>query len=190
VVTCWVLIAVVGVAVAFRQEEGTNQSLVLPVISSAGWVTLAVLLIAMTTLKKPNNDPGSSLQNLWHKEEDSAEIISHPYDLTGERRKRFKALFKRSSDETDILRVGCLEGSDSACVAAGQFLVLLSEAGWKIDSNRVFKMQAQIPVSGVAIAALPQQPINPSLPPHLGMWQAEDRSQVKIGKAFIRMGYL
>ncbi|MGA8215606.1 MAG: hypothetical protein WB799_18555, partial [Candidatus Sulfotelmatobacter sp.] len=160
---------------------------VLPILFSAGWVTLAVVLIAMTTLKKPDIDPWSSLQNLWHEEVDSIEIVSHPYDLTGERRKRFKALLQPSPDETDVLRVGCLAGSDSACVAAGQFLMLLSEAGWKIDSNQVFKMQAQIPVSGVNIATLPQQPRPPNLPPYLGVWQPSDKSQVKLGRAFTQM---
>jgi hypothetical protein len=113
--------------------------------------------------------------------------IVHPYDLADERREKFKALLKPAPDETDTLRIGCLAGSDSACVVAGQFLILFSEAGWKIDSNRVFQMQPQIPVSGVVVATLPQQPAPPNLPPHLGVWQAADKSETKIVKAFTQM---
>jgi hypothetical protein len=142
-IACWVMVAVVGGTVSFTRKDKSNQSLVLPILSSAGWVVLCVLLIAMTTLKKPDSDPWSSLQKLW-RNEDSIETVSNPYDLSGKRRKDFKTLLARSSDETDILRIGCLAGSDSACVAAGQFLLLLSEAGWKIDSNKVFRMDAQI----------------------------------------------
>lgn len=118
---------------------------------------------------------------------ETAEVVQHPYDVSGKRGEKFKTLLERAPDETDTLRIGCLAGSDSACVAAGNFLILFSEAGWKIDSNKVFPMQAQIPTSGVAIAALPQQPTPADLPPHLGVWQPADKSQAKLDKAFTQM---
>jgi len=115
------------------------------------------------------------------------EVVEHPYDLTGKRREKFKTLLEPAPDEIDTLRIGCLAGSDSACVAAGDFLILLSEAGWKIDSDKVFSMQAQIPVSGIAIAALPQQPRPSNLPPHLGIWQVGDKSETKLAQVFTQM---
>jgi hypothetical protein len=160
--------------------------LVVPVLSSAGWAVLTALLIAMTTLKKPDKDPWSSLQRVWG-EETSAEVVN-PYDLAGERRKRFITLLRPEPDENDVLRIGCLMGSDSACVAAGRFLMVLSEAGWKIDSDRVFQMAAQIPVSGVAIAARPQQARPPNLPAYKGIWQLSDKSHAKLGRVFTEMG--
>lgn len=133
----------------------------------------------------PSSQPSHPKQD--HDNNAPIEIIAHPYDVTSERHKEFIKALKPASDETDALRVGCLSGSDSACVAAGQFLMLLSEAGWKIDSDKVFKMEAQIPVSGVALATKPQQPRPPNLPPHLGVWQPEDKSQMRIQKAFTQM---
>ena len=66
-------------------------------------------------------------------------ISLRPYDLTGARREKFiKLLNKPPTQPRDILRIGCIEWSDEACVAAGKFLILFSEAGWKIDDDKVF----------------------------------------------------
>jgi hypothetical protein len=92
-----------------------------------------------------------------------------PYDLTGTRRERFlKLLNAPQTEPRDILRIGCIEWSDEACVAAGRFLILFSEAGWKIDSDRVFRMEPQIPIDGMAMVSHVTIPSNaPKLPPPL-----------------------
>ncbi len=191
-IACWVLFGFFGFAKAlgWGTDEGVRKpASFVRFFSAAGALVLCVLLITITTLRKQENEPWSNLQKLWDRQGNVPdEMVNHPYDLTGERRKTFKALLNPAPDETDILRVGCLQGSDSACVAAGQFLLLLSEAGWKIDSDQVFRMNAQIPTAGVSIAKRPTQSRPPNLPPHLGMWEVSDKSQVKIEKAFMQMG--
>jgi len=113
-----------------------------------------------------------------------------PYDLTGNRRKEFlKWLGRPQNESRDILRIGCTSWSESSCVAAGKFLIYFSEAGWPIDSNRVFRMEPQIPFDGMAMATggeIPESAQN--LPPHLGVWEKMDASQVTIWWAFRHMG--
>jgi hypothetical protein len=118
-------------------------------------------------------------------------VRQRPYDLTGDRRKKFLELLgKPQSEPRDTLRMGCISWSDAACVAAGKFLILFSEAGWTIDSNRVFRLEPQIPIDGMAIVSrvdnLTEE--QKKLPPHLGTWQKMDASQVTIYWAFRTMG--
>jgi hypothetical protein len=106
-----------------------------------------------------------------------------PYDLTGERRKKFLALLSKTQTEPrDILRIGCLSWSEHSCTAAGQFLMLFSEAGWTIDSNRVFRIDTSIPKEGVTIVKHIDK--KPNLPPHLGIWGQLDESEKTIFWAF------
>lgn len=114
-------------------------------------------------------------------------VIQKPYDLTGKRRERFVELLKHpQSEPRDIIRVGCLAWSDSACVAAGKFLILISEAGWKIDSNKVFRLDNTIPTDGVTMVSHTE--FTEELPPHLGHWEKMDASQITIWYAFNQMG--
>jgi hypothetical protein len=113
-----------------------------------------------------------------------------PYDLTGPRREKFlKLLGKTQAEPRDIIRIGCISWSDAACVAAGKFLILFSEAGWTIDSNRVFRLEPQIPIDGMAMAShVDNVDDAKKLSPHLGTWQRMDASQVTIWRAFKEMG--
>jgi len=115
------------------------------------------------------------------------EVVSHPYDIRGERGKKLLASLKPDEGDHDVLRVGCMASSDSSCVAAGNFLVLFSEAGWPIDSDRVFRAEPTIPKDGVNfISHLDKEP--PKQPPHLGTWQPMSPTQIRIGKALTKMG--
>lgn len=121
------------------------------------------------------------------KAEPLVEVVSHPYDLSGDRRKKFLSLLKPGANEHDVLRIGCMASSDSSCVAAGKFIVLFSEAGWTIDSNRVFRAEPTIPNDGVSfVTHIDKEP--PEQPPHLGTWHLMSPSQVKIAKVFLEMG--
>jgi hypothetical protein len=114
-------------------------------------------------------------------------VVSHPYDLSANRRKKLLALLKPDEADYDALRIGCMASSDSSCVAAGNFIVLFSEAGWKIDSDRVFRAEPTIPKDGVSLVTHLDKEL-PKQPPHLGTWQLMSPSQVKISKALTKMG--
>jgi hypothetical protein len=62
---------------------------------------------------------------------------------------------------------------------------LFSEAGWQIEESKVFRMEPQIPIVGVAIAthAPADEPKDP-LPPHMGRWRKMDESHKTIYWAF------
>jgi hypothetical protein len=110
-------------------------------------------------------------------------IPLRPYDLTGRRREIFLALLNTQSDARDTIRVGCIGWIEDSCVAAGKFLLLFSEAGWKIDSGRVFRFDPAIPPEGMTIAAKSPK-YTDNLPPHLGHWGAMDASQVTFWQTF------
>jgi hypothetical protein len=113
-------------------------------------------------------------------------LLLKPYNLTGRRRDIFLVLSNTQLEPRDTIRVGCIGWSESSCVAAGSFLLLLSQAGWKIDSNRVFRLEPSIPSDGMTIAA--RTPVyTDNLPPHLGHWGAMDASQITIWRAFTWM---
>ncbi len=81
------------------------------------------------------------------------------------------------------LRIGCVEWSESACIAAGQFLMVFSEAGWKIEQNQVFRMRVQVPTEGITITSRSSQSDlekMKDLPPHLGLWEKMSPSHVTI----------
>jgi hypothetical protein len=108
-----------------------------------------------------------------------------PYELTYERKDRFLKSSSVMTAPRDTLRIGCTAWSEASCVAAGRFLLLLSEAGWQIEGNRVFRLEPQIPIVGVSIATHtsagePNQP----LPPHLGRWRLMNESHKSIYWAF------
>jgi hypothetical protein len=133
-----------------------------------------------------------SLTGLWRLYVDLAPVPvvgqQRPYDLTGDRRKKFlELLSKEQAEPRDTIRVGCTAWSEGSCVAAGQFLILFSEAGWKIDSDRVFRLEPTIPIDGMAMVSRLNGNL-PKLPPHLGTWQKMDASQVTIYWAFEEMG--
>ncbi len=111
---------------------------------------------------------------------------SRPYDLAGERRVEFLKLLKPPIG-ADTLRVACIAWSERACVAAGQFVVLFSEAGWTIEENRVLRLEPHIPKDGVFIVSQPEP--GPPLPPHLGRWHAMNLSEITLFLAFTQMGF-
>jgi hypothetical protein len=112
--------------------------------------------------------------------------LKNAYDLSQSRREDFLELLKTAQNEQrDTLRIGCVTWSEASCLAAGRFLILFSEAGWRIDSDRVYKMEPDIPVDGMTIATGGQGIANlEKLPPHLGRWSRIDQSQTVIMMAF------
>jgi len=108
------------------------------------------------------------------------------YDLSQSRREDFLELLKTAQNEQrDTLRIGCVTWSEVSCLAAGRFLILFSEAGWRIDSDRVYKVEPDIPVDGMTIATGTVDIANlEKLPPHLGRWSIADQSQSVITMAF------
>ena len=71
------------------------------------------------------------------------------YDLIDDWRTAFLKLLKAIAIGANKIKVGCFGWSEHECVSAGRFLVLLSEAGWKIEGKKVFRMDAQIYNEGV-----------------------------------------
>jgi hypothetical protein len=110
---------------------------------------------------------------------------AHPYELSEGKRSSFVKLLSAQEVPRDTLRIGCTSWSESSCVAAGRFALLFSEAGWQIEDNKVFRLEPQIPIVGVAIAtrAPADEPKDP-LPPHMGRWRAMDESHKTIYGAF------
>jgi hypothetical protein len=102
-----------------------------------------------------------------HPKPKSEVASSRPYDVDSANRKQYLEWLKPPSNATS-LRIGCYAPSERACVSAGQFLLLLSEAGWTIEGNKVARMDNSIPQVGIAVAGV-REPGAP-LPPHLGRW--------------------
>ena len=74
-------------------------------------------------------------------------------------------------------------------MAAGNFLRLLSDAGWDIDSDAVFRMQPSVPVEGVSIVSRGDDLVGlPKVPPHMGRWSRSDISYEILTAAFKLMG--
>lgn len=124
----------------------------------------------------------------------SRQAPPRPYDFSDLARRKEFIEWLRHPQKTprSKLRIGCLAGSDVACTAAGQFLLLASEAGWKIAGDRVFLMSSQIPTPGVALASRPDPGSAklPKLPPHLGRWHKMTPSEVTLWAAFGHMHIL
>ncbi|MCD5976755.1 hypothetical protein [Pseudomonas quasicaspiana] len=108
------------------------------------------------------------------------------YDLSESRREAFFKLLQVNEDANfQKLKIGCVAWSESSCVAAGKFLVLLSQAGWEIEGGQVYKMEPSIPVNGMSIAARNDSTSSlPTLPPHLGRWAVMSDGGVLLTAAF------
>ncbi|WP_415755982.1 hypothetical protein [Pseudomonas sp. LT1P18] len=108
------------------------------------------------------------------------------YDLSQHRRGEFLDLLSvPQGAHLDTLRIGCVNWSEVSCVAAGRFMILLSEAGWKFDGAQVHRMEPTIPVEGVSIVSRSRELANlPDLPPHMGRWAAIGKSAAIIDMAF------
>lgn len=108
----------------------------------------------------------------------------HPYDLSGDRRLKFEEALKKQTGSRAVIRVGCTAWSEESCVAAGRFLIAFSEAGWKIDSNAVFRLEPNIPIEGVAIVTNDPKARAEAerlhLPPHEGTWHKMSPSEVTV----------
>src|ERR1700682_287214 len=105
------------------------------------------------------------------------------YDLSSpERRALLLKWLKRSQTGPRFeLKIGCAEFSEAACTAAGEFLVVFSEAEWKIQDKQVFRMHPQIPRVGITIATrLNRKEIQKldDLPPHLGIYTKLNSSSI------------
>ncbi|ECQ8978371.1 hypothetical protein ACDT65_000876 [Salmonella enterica subsp. enterica] len=112
------------------------------------------------------------------------------YAVNSSNRDRYLELFRTGQfGQRDKLRIGCVEWSESSCVAAGNFLRLLSEAGWEIDSDAVIRMQPSVPVEGVSIISRGDDLVGlPQVPPHMGRWSQSDISYEILAAAFKLMG--
>ena len=115
----------------------------------------------------------------------AAPVPKGTYQLTEEQRTLFRKQVSAQTAPRETLRIGCTDWSETSCVAAGRFLLLLSEAGWQIEGNKVFRLEPQIPIVGVAIATnTPADEPKDPLPPHLGRWRLMDESHKTIYWAF------
>lgn len=112
------------------------------------------------------------------------------YNLSQDRRDEFLGLLKiKQGDPRDTLRIGCVPWSEAACLAAGKFLILFSEAGWRIDANQVHKVEPAIPVDGVSLTKRSDEVAElEMLPPHKGRWVRTSPSEVMINMTFTQMG--
>jgi hypothetical protein len=112
-----------------------------------------------------------------------------PYDLTGRRRERFLNFLRiPPATQRYTIRVGCTAWSEESCVAAGSFLLLFSEAGWPIEDAKVFRLEPNVPMSGIAIAYHSDVVRPKNLPPHLGVWDKFNPNSLVVYNAFSRMG--
>lgn len=116
--------------------------------------------------------------------------VTDAYAIDSSNRDRYLELFRTGQfGLRDKVRIGCVEWSEASCVAAGNFLRLLSEAGWEIDSDTVIRMQPSVPVEGVSIVSRGDDLIGlPRVPPHMGYWSRLDISQEILTAAFKLMG--
>lgn len=112
--------------------------------------------------------------------------LPQSYDLSPNRHAEFLELLSVPPGvRLDTLRIGCVAWSEVSCVAAGKFMILLSEAGWKFDGAQVHRMEPMIPVEGVSIVSGSSELASlPELPPHLGRWAVMGKSASIIGMAF------
>lgn len=109
----------------------------------------------------------------------------HVYDLIGDRRTKFEESLKKQTEPKAPVRVGCDDQSEQSCLAAGRFLLAISEAEWKIDSNRVFRMQQLIPKEGITVAWNDRNAEKyKNLPPHQGFWHPMSPSELTFYWAF------
>lgn len=111
----------------------------------------------------------------------------HPYDLSGDRRLTFEEALRKQTGSRALIRVGCTAWSEESCVAAGRFLIAFSEAGWKVDSNEVFRLEPKIPIDGVALVTndpkAQAEAARLNLPPHKGVWHKMSPSEVTFYSA-------
>jgi hypothetical protein len=105
------------------------------------------------------------------------------YDISGKRGVTFETLLNTQTETRDTVRVGCIDWMPDSCVTAGKFLLSFSRAGWKIDENRVFRLDTRIPPEGITIASKTPK-YTDNLPPHLGHWNQMDTSQITFWTAF------
>ncbi|WP_249686965.1 hypothetical protein [Pectobacterium polaris] len=112
------------------------------------------------------------------------------YAVDSSNRDSYLELFRTGQfGQRDKLRIGCVEWSEASCVAASNYLRLLSEAGWEIDSDTVIRMQPSVPVEGVSIVSRGDGLADlPKVPPHMGHWSRPDISQEVLTAAFKLMG--
>jgi hypothetical protein len=155
-------------------------------------IQIALLFVAILTvvllLNLLHPQPKNTQLNELNKKIPALEHTQRPYDLSGAKREYFLELLKTKQFEPrDTVRVGCISWSDASCVVAGKFLILFSQAGWKIDSDRVYRMDPDIPVDGMAIASSNKIINQEKLPPHLGRWKVMSASQIVIDMAFTQM---
>ena len=155
-------------------------------------IASAVVEVTKPTVVQPSSSPAQPQTQAEPKPHENPptevpkSVPINVYDLTGQRRDIFLALLNTQLEPRDTIRVGCIGWSETSCVAAGNFLILLSQAGWKIDSNRVFRFDPSVPRDGMTIAARTPN-YTDNLPPHLGHWQAMDISQITVWYAFTWM---
>jgi hypothetical protein len=115
-----------------------------------------------------------------------------PYELSEGRREQFLGMLsKPQAEPRETLRIGCISWSEESCVAAGNFLMAFSEAGWQIQDRQVFHEEPGIPEEGVFIITHTSDENlekMQALPPHLGIWQKMDSSAETIFRAFNAIG--
>jgi hypothetical protein len=167
-------------------------------IRLSGYVTvlfvfLILLIVTVDTkgLAKWSHVP-AAVENFVALIEGRPRPINEPsqglYDFTGTRGRKLLGLLKVKPELRQPLKIGCAQWSESACVAAGKFLLIASEAGWKIDSDRVFRVNSTIPNDGITLVTYTVS--TEKLAPHEGVWKMMDDSDKVIWNALTQMGIM
>jgi hypothetical protein len=176
----YLLIALIGLAtgfgihVAIEKQENELISRIAALLPKPKPIAVPV---APTSAQPPPTKGSSSIPTI------------RPYDLPDKRRNELLALLAAPPVGANKLRIGCVPWSDRACAGAGKFLIILSQAGWKIDENKVFRVDNAIPVEGVSITERPDPgaPTAPQ-PPHLGRYQKMGLTDITFMTALTSMG--
>jgi hypothetical protein len=88
----------------------------------------------------------------------------------------------------DKIQLACPAAEESTCVYAAQFINILKEAGWKLQSYDVQIVNLAIPYEGIRMFVYVKEYPPPDAPIDVGEWSAVSPSMVSIYRAFASIG--
>lgn len=86
-----------------------------------------------------------------------------------------------------IIRIGCAQASEEACVLAGHFLDFFREANWTVEGNSVQRVTLGKPEAGILLLLQGTGTIDPNNP-HSGLWVLQSPSLLTVQGAFRNIG--